>query len=171
MDDSISSLCPRCNSQNDTALHLFERPGTMAARLHIFGNVNVPRHPVICPPIHSSPSQSQGGLSAESIQAGSKSDHHLRQMTVSPNSENNNNKNSTNTNNELGGQSEYTVRIFEPLANNKTNKWTTTYDNQNNWSDCSYTQPSIQAILSRYVMCANCEEQNIDVTFRHPTDH
>ena len=42
MDESISPLCPRCNSQNDTALHLFDCPGTMAAIISIFGNVDVP---------------------------------------------------------------------------------------------------------------------------------
>ena len=42
MDDSISPLYPRYNSQNDITLHLFECPGIMAARLQIVGNVDVP---------------------------------------------------------------------------------------------------------------------------------
>ena len=42
VDDSISPLCPRCNASDDTTLHLFVCPGTMAARQQIFGTVEVP---------------------------------------------------------------------------------------------------------------------------------
>ena len=42
LDDTISPLCPRCHAKGDTTLHLFDCPGTMAARQQIFGTVEVP---------------------------------------------------------------------------------------------------------------------------------
>ena len=42
IDEEVSPLCPRCHDEDDTVSHLFECPGTMAARQQIFGTVEVP---------------------------------------------------------------------------------------------------------------------------------
>ena len=42
IDNDVSPLCPRCKVDVDTTSHIFECPGTMAARQRIFGTVEVP---------------------------------------------------------------------------------------------------------------------------------
>ena len=42
IDNDVSPLCPRCKVEVDTTSHIFECPGTMAARQRIFGTVEVP---------------------------------------------------------------------------------------------------------------------------------
>ena len=42
IDENISPTCPRCHQADDTTAHLFDCPGTMAARHSIFGTVDVP---------------------------------------------------------------------------------------------------------------------------------
>jgi hypothetical protein len=66
-------------------------------------------HPVLCPPIHSSPSLSLGNLSVESTQAVRRRDHHLHQMTVSLDNEKKERKKEHHI------RSEYPIKIFQIL--------------------------------------------------------